>query len=204
MQDFGTIKYREEIKAYIMENGCMVPHPDDQTVPVDIHTQLDPLYKELDEYAKAHPDKVVEDVPPVPTVDELKVAKLEEINSSYDTATSALVSTYPSTELLTFDKQEQEARAWDADNTVETPLVDMLALGRQMDKAELVRRIIAKADAFALATGYITGQRQRYEDLLDVATTAEEIAAIVPEYKLPEAENSAEDSMSAFFYNDLY
>lgn len=140
---------------------------------------------------------------PAPTLDELKVAKLAEINSSYDTATSALVSTYPSTELLTFDKQEAEARAWDADNSADTPLVDALALGRGMDKAELVRRIIAKADAFALATGYLTGQRQRYEDLLNAATTAEEIAAIVPEYKLPDTEATTEDSMSTFFYNNL-
>lgn len=116
-----------------------------------------------------------------------KVAKLYDINSTYDAATSSLVSTYPATELLTFDKQEQEARAWTENSTIETPLVDMLAAGRQIQKAELVRRIIAKADAFALATGYLTGQRQRYEDLLDAATTAEEVEAIVPEYKMPEA-----------------
>ena len=120
-------------------------------------------------------------------LEEQKAAKLSEINAAYNTATSALVATYPQTELLTFDKQEQEARAWTEDSSAETPLVDMLAAGRQMDKAELVRRIIAKADAFALATGYLTGQRQRYEDLLTAARTAEEIEAIVPEYKLPEA-----------------
>lgn len=121
-----------------------------------------------------------------PDVDRARSAKLDEINATYNTATSALVSTYPQTELLTFDKQEHEARAWTTDNAVETPLVDMLAAGRQLDKAELVRRIIVKADAFALATGYLTGQRQRYEDLLRAATTAEEIEAIVPEYHLPE------------------
>ncbi len=123
---------------------------------------------------------------PERTLDELKAAKLEEVNASYDTATSALVSTYPSTELLTFDKQENEARAWLADNTTSTPLIDALALGRGIDKAELVRRIIAKAGAFAVATGYLTGQRQKYEDQLEAATTAEEIAAIVPEYTMPE------------------
>lgn len=122
-----------------------------------------------------------------PDVDRARAAKLEEVNTTYNAATSALVATYPQTELLTFDKQEQEARAWTEDSSAETPLVDMLAAGRQMDKAELVRRIIAKADAFALATGYLTGQRQRYEDLLTAARTAEEIEAIVPEYKLPEA-----------------
>lgn len=123
----------------------------------------------------------------VPTFEELKSAKLSEINATYNAATSSLVAAYPKSELLTFDKQEAEARAWTADNSAETPLVDMLAEGRQIDKAELVRRIITKADAFALATGYMTGQRQRYEDLLDAATTAEEVAAIVPEYKMPEA-----------------
>ena len=127
----------------------------------------------------------VQAVPPK-TVEELKITKLSEINMRYDAATSALVATYPQTELLTFDKQEAEARAWSENSTVETPLVDMLAAGRQMDKAELVRRIIAKADAFAVATGYLTGQRQKYEDELDAAATAEEVEAIVPDYKLPQ------------------
>lgn len=140
---------------------------------------------------------------PTPILDEIKDAKLAEINGKYNVATSALVSTYPSTELLTFDKQEAEARAWQADNSVSTPLIDALALGRGIDKAELVRRIIAKADAFAVATGYLTGQRQKYEDQLESATTAEEIAAIVPEYTMPNTGTTTEDSMSAFFYNNL-
>ena len=55
-----------------------------------------------------------------------------------------------------------------------------------MDKAELVARIIAKADAFALASGSLTGQRQRYEDTLDTASTLADVAAIVPVYALPD------------------
>ena len=91
---------------------------------------------------------------------------------------------YPDDERLTFDKQEAEARAWLADSSASTPFVDALAAGRQMEKAELVSRIIAKADAFALASGSLTGQRQRYEDLLDAAETAEEVEAIVPVYSI--------------------
>lgn len=125
----------------------------------------------------------------VPTFEELKSAKLSKINAAYNAATSALVSTYPKSELLTFDKQESEARAWQADNSAETPLVDMLAAGRQIDKAELVRRIILKSDAFKLAAGYLTGQRQRYEDLLGEAQTVEEVEAIVPEYVMPQGLN---------------
>lgn len=120
-----------------------------------------------------------------PDLPELKAIKLNEINAAYQQAIATLTPTYPDDERLTFDKQEQEARAWLADNSTSTPFIDALAAGRQMDKAELVSRIIAKADAFALASGSLTGQRQRYEDMLDVAETADAVAAIVPEYSLP-------------------
>lgn len=121
----------------------------------------------------------------------IKSRKLAEINDAYQQAIATLTPTYPDDERLTFDKQEAEARAWLADNSTPTPFVDALAAGRQMDKAELVSRIIAKADAFALASGSLTGQRQRYEDMLDVAETADAVAAIVPQYSLPGMEAQA-------------
>ena len=120
-----------------------------------------------------------------------KLQKLSEINVAYQQAIAKMTSGYPDDERLTFDKQEQEARAWLADNSAPTPFVDALAAGRQMEKAELVSRIIAKADAFALASGSLTGQRQRYEDLLDAASTAEAVEAIVPQYSLATAEAQA-------------
>ena len=119
-----------------------------------------------------------------PSLEEIRSMKLSEINSAYDTATSYLVSTYPATELLTFDKQEAEARSWDADNTAATPFLDGLTLARGIDKAELVRRVIAKSDAFQTAVATLTGLRQKYEDQLSMATTAEEVAAIVPVYDI--------------------
>ena len=142
----------------------------------------------VDTYAKAHPEVVTEEQPPAPpTLEEMKLSKLSEINAAYDSATSSLVATYPQTELLTFDKQESEAKAWKADNSVETPFLNGLAAARGIDKAELVGRVIFKADAFQMAVATLTGLRQKYEDQLEAATTTEEIEAIVPEYKLPEA-----------------
>lgn len=126
-----------------------------------------------------------------PDISVIKSRKLTEINDAYQQAIATLTPTYPDDERLTFDKQEQEARAWLADNSTSTPFVDALAAGRQMEKAELVSRIIAKADAFALASGSLTGQRQRYEDMLDVAETADAVAAIVPQYSLPGMEAQA-------------
>ena len=128
---------------------------------------------------------------PEPELSELKAIKLNEINALYQQAIATLTPTYPDDERLTFDKQEQEARAWLADNSTSTPFVDALAAGRQMGKAELVGRIIAKADAFALASGRLTGQRQRYEDLLKDAETIEDVSAIVPQYRLPGMEAQA-------------
>ena len=116
-----------------------------------------------------------------------KDTKLLEINAAYDVATSSLVSSYPATELLTFDKQEKEARAYTADPSTSTPFLSGLAKARGITLDDLVGRVIAKSEAFASAVATLTGQRQRYEDMLGVATTAEEIEAIVPEYKLPEA-----------------
>lgn len=123
-----------------------------------------------------------------PELAELKTAKLAEINTAYQQAIAKMTPGYPDDERLTFDKQEQEARGWLADNSFPTPFVDALAAGRQMEKAELVSRIIAKADAFAIASGSLTGQRQRYEDFLKNAQDAEAVEAIVPQYSLPGAE----------------
>lgn len=137
-------------------------------------------YITQEEWDATHPAPEPEPVP----LEELKSRKLDEINNAYQQAIATLTPTYPNDERLTFDKQEQEARTWLVDNSASTPFVDALAAGRQMDKAELVNRIIAKADAFALASGSLTGQRQRYEDILDVAKTAEDVAAIIPQYTL--------------------
>ena len=52
------------------------------------------------------------------------------------------------------------------------------------DKAELVRRVLVKADAFTVASGLLTGQRQRMEDALEAAASVEEAQAIPVAYSL--------------------
>lgn len=110
--------------------------------------------------------------------------KLSEVNSGYDSAVSAYMKTYPEAELLTFDKQEKEARGWTADNSVSTPFLDGLAKARGIDKADLVSRVIKKAEAFQTAISTLTGIRQKYEDEIAAATTVEELEKIVPVYEL--------------------
>lgn len=97
----------------------------------------------------------------------IKAEKLKLFNAAAEREIQALISTYPPSEVTSFHKQENEARAWLADDTAATPLLDSLATTRGMDKAELVNKVIAKADEFAAASGAIIGKRQQLEDQLD-------------------------------------
>ncbi len=112
-------------------------------------------------------------------LDELKAAKNAEINAACESAIAAIRAGYPESEVLSWPKQEAEARAFVADAAAATPLLDALAAARDIDKAELAARVIAKADAFAAISGALIGNRQKLEDQLAAATTAEEAAAIV-------------------------
>lgn len=139
-------------------------------------------------YADAHPECVTEEqpyVPPVPTLEQTKAAKLSEINKAADAAIATLTATYPDREISTFDKQESEARAYAADATASTPLLSALAQARGIELSELVQRVIAKADILAMASGSIIGQRQALEDRLDTCTTIEDVQAITVNIVMP-------------------
>ena len=186
---YTNIIHRTIDDSYVCLEYGHIPNPLDKTLTFSIRQKYASRWKDIDAYAKEHPELVTEEGPAIHSIAEQKASKLAEINAAYEDAVSRFVTTYPEIERLTFDKQEAEARAWLADISARTPLIDALAAGRGMDKAELVRRIIAKAEAFATATGYLTGQRQRFEDLIDAATTAEEVESIVPEYIIPQGLN---------------
>lgn len=114
-------------------------------------------------------------------LDEAVTQSLSAINSSCDAALAEVRAKYPESEVLSWTKQEQEARDWLADSSTETPLVDALATERGIDKDELVSRIIAKADAYTLAVGTTVGKRQRLEDqilALQEAVEADELDAL--------------------------
>lgn len=79
-------------------------------------------------------------------------------------AAKAFTVNVPESEVASWARQEREARSWIADPATPTPLIDTLLLGRQQadeTKADLVNKIIAKADQFATAYGSILGQYHR-------------------------------------------
>lgn len=108
-----------------------------------------------------------------------KARAMRRINEAYQGELETILADYPEAETKTWDKQEQEARAWQSDSAATTPLIDAIAAARGMDKAELVSRIIAKADAWVDLSGAATGKRQALEDQVAQSATLEAVEAIV-------------------------
>lgn len=155
----------------------------DETPPFDTDTQeLGAEILTIDTANKVV--RVSHEVVPLPAdvlsqrLSNAKSAKLVSVNADCDKRMSALVAGYPEREQQTFDKQETEARAFTADATAATPLIDALALNRGVAKADLAARIIAKADAFADYAGKIIGHRQKLEDQINAAADMAALNAI--------------------------
>ena len=128
--------------------------------------------------------------PELKTLDEVKAEKLAEINEKCDAALKAMTPTYPDRELLTFDQQKQEALAYTSDPSSPCPLLSPLAAARGITLELLCQKVIAKATAFSAISGTLIGQRQAYEDQLELCETKEAVAAIQPVYSL-ESEGNA-------------
>lgn len=180
--DYEQIIHRTFDDSYVITKNGM---------PYHVYPYSAEFAEEWDEafaYAEAHPECVTEEqpyIPPVPTLEEVKTAKLSEINAAADRAIATLTATYPDREISTFDKQEAEARAYTTDPAASTPLLSALAQARGVPLDELVRRVLAKADTFAVASGSIIGQRQALEDRLDACTTLEDVQGITVNISMP-------------------
>ena len=109
--------------------------------------------------------------PPPPTKTELKAAQIQKINANFTDAMNALTGSYPVNEILSWHKQEAEARAYALNITAVTPLIDALSVARGVAKNDLVGRIIAKSNAFAAISGGLIGKRQALEGAVEALPT---------------------------------
>lgn len=125
--------------------------------------------------------------PELMNIEEVKAAKLAEINAACDAFLSVLTASYPANEVLTFDQQKAEAEAVLADPSASAPLLTPLAAARGLSVTELAQKVLVKTEAFTTISGHVIGQRQKYEDMLDEADTVPAVVAIVPEYTMPES-----------------
>ncbi|MDG9780256.1 hypothetical protein [Metapseudomonas otitidis] len=102
----------------------------------------------------------------------LKQAKLVEINAQCEQRLRALRASYPASEVLSWDKQEAEARVGGG------PFTRALAEARGLTLDDLLERILAKADAYASISAKIIGIRQHLESKMAQTSSIAEISAI--------------------------
>lgn len=124
---------------------------------------------------------------PEPSVGDLRPAAIEKNNAAYEAAIGVMTCDYSTAEITTWERQRAEAVAWGADPAAPTPWIDIAATARGLDRDEYLARTLAKVNAFAVASAYLTGRRQGIDDQIRAATTAEELAAVVIDYTLPGA-----------------
>lgn len=97
---------------------------------------------------------------------------LSENNAAYEKATLAITADYPQLEKDTWPTQDKESKAWVADpENALTPWIDRAAATRGIDRAEYLRRTLAKAQQFEMVSSYLTGTRQKYEDQIKAGSS---------------------------------
>ena len=91
-------------------------------------------------------------------------ARIVEQSQSY---MQQIESEYPSFERATWPTQKAEIEAWGLDSASLTPLLDNIAIAREMDRVTLLNRTLAKVQAYNIQAAYLAGTRQKLEDEID-------------------------------------
>lgn len=112
------------------------------------------------------------------SLEQAKKNKIDEINKSCNEESKVISNNYPEAEVLSWPQQVKEAEAIKLDQNSHAPLLSSLAAARDVNLLDLATLVIAKADAFALATGKIIGKRQLLEKQITAATTLKEVEDI--------------------------
>lgn len=126
----------------------------------------------------------VEPTVPLPSILFLREGKLADFKAKSDAITYAVRQEYPTDEVISWSKQESEARAYLADANAETPLLSAIAQQRGVSLALLAEKVVEKSATYAVFTGQIFGIRQALEDRLlavdlDAPDAIDQINAIV-------------------------
>jgi hypothetical protein len=138
-------------------------------------------FKKTGEQVDLIGNKVVETILTEPiSIIEIKAREMGNVYAEYEEAMEALKNGYTNSERETWRKQEEEARAYTADNTSPTPFINgLIAAGVAGDVPTIAAKIIAKADALVVAASTPTGIKQRKEDALnaidDITGTIQEV-----------------------------
>ena len=113
---------------------------------------------------------------------ELKAIKLIEINNAYETAILSVQREHiPQTEMLSFEIQERESKAYKDSGYTDTslcPFMQSIATARGVDLKALCDKAIEKATLYRQASGMLIGKRQGLQDRIEQIQTKEDLESI--------------------------
>lgn len=119
---------------------------------------------------------------PTPTIEEARAAKIAEINAGYDSVMGYVQSGYPDREVLSWERQASQARAYRDDPALDiatrAAFVAALAKTKGLTLEEMCRRILRNAESWEPVAAMLTGQRQLMEEAAWAAETTEQVSAI--------------------------
>jgi hypothetical protein len=118
-----------------------------------------------------------------------KAEKISNLNASAQAFinSAAEIDKVPDFEVQTWTIQAAEAKAYAADNTADTPVLDQIAASRGIDAAKLKAAALRKTLAYEKLTAHIAGQRQALQSKIEAAKTQAALEKIVIEFTAPEA-----------------
>jgi len=122
---------------------------------------------------------VIDDVKVAAHLESYKKKTIERCRSELNDAIRAITDAPPH-EMVSWRKQEEEARAFVADSLSPTPFLDVQIVSRGFGEtvADLAAKIIANAEAYELYYANELGAFQRKVKQIENATSEEEVDAV--------------------------
>ena len=156
-------------------------NPNGSVYPADF--QLPGAYESRAALFAVHPE--LDDTPlppPPPTLEEVRTAKLAEINAGYSAVMGFIQAGYPLDEVLSWERQATQARELTQNPAAEAAFVRGLAATKNLSVEEMCSRILANAASWEPIAAMLTGCRQVMEEAAFSAESVEAIQAIKVSY----------------------
>ena len=119
-----------------------------------------------------------------------KAAKLHRLNDAAQAFIhdAAGLDNVPDFEFASWSIQAAEAKAWAAEPSAPTPVLDKIAASRGIPAATLKAAALRKTLAYEHLSAHIAGQRQALQSKIDAAETQTALDAIEIAFTAPEAD----------------
>lgn len=112
---------------------------------------------------KAAIDIIVNNYDPLPAA---KLDAITRINGQTQALMQSVEDSYPEFEKRTWPTQKAEVEAWASDNSSSTPLLDVIAESRGVDRVTLLNKTKEKVEQYNLYAASLAGKRQKIEDII--------------------------------------